>query len=80
MAIIVLRKRHIAKTVTYRILSTGAGFVAVWMGTGSMKAGTLFSVAELVFKPVFYYLHERVWYRHIKFGLEEQEESSERPS
>ena len=29
MSVTVLRKRHIAKTVTYRILSTGAGFVAV---------------------------------------------------
>ena len=75
MAIIVLRKRHIAKTVTYRILSTGAGFIAVWMGTGSMKAGTLFSVAELVFKPVLYYLHERVWFNHVSYGLKNTEQT-----
>jgi uncharacterized membrane protein len=74
MSVTVLRKRHIAKTVTYRILSTGAGFVAVWIGTGSIKAGTLFSVAELVFKPVLYYLHERVWFNHISFGLKKTDD------
>ena len=74
MSVIVLRKRHIAKTITYRILSTGVGFIAVWIGTGSMKAGTLFSVAELVFKPVLYYLHERAWFNHIAFGLKKTDE------
>ena len=69
LSIIVLRKRHIAKTVTYRILSSGVGFLAVWMGTGSMKAGILFSVAELLFKPVLHYLHDRVWFKHIPYGL-----------
>ena len=69
MSIIVLRKRHIAKAVTYRFLSTGLGFLAVWMGTGSMKAGILFSVADLVFKPILYYLHDRVWFKHIPYGL-----------
>lgn len=77
MNVVVQKKRHIAKTVTYRLISSGAGFVAFWMGTGSMKAGTLFSVAELVFKPVLYYLHERLWYRHIKFGLEEKQDTLE---
>jgi adenylylsulfate kinase-like enzyme/uncharacterized membrane protein len=69
MTIIVHRKRHIAKAVTYRFLSTGLGFLAVWMGTGSMKAGILFSVADLVLKPVLYYLHDRVWFKHIPYGL-----------
>ena len=69
MTIIVLRKRHIAKAVSYRFLSTGLGFLAVWMGTGSMNAGILFSVADLVFKPVLYYLHDRVWFKHIPYGL-----------
>ena len=76
MAVIVLRKRHIAKTVTYRILSSGAGFLAVWMGTGSVRAGTIFSVGELVFKPILYYLHERFWFNHIHYGLKKTEEDS----
>jgi uncharacterized membrane protein len=37
--------------------------------TGSIKIGAAFGVVELVYKPIQYYIHERVWYRWIKFGL-----------
>jgi len=65
----VLAKRHIAKTVSYRIISTLIGFVIMWAVSGSVKVGAAFGVAELVYKPIQYYLHERIWYRYIKFGL-----------
>lgn len=64
-------KRHLAKTISYRILSTTIGFLGMWWATGSIKFGVAFSVIELVYKPIQYYIHERVWYRWIKFGLEE---------
>lgn len=63
------KKRHIAKTISYRIVSTLIGFIIMWMVTGSIKIGAAFSVAELVYKPIQYYIHERVWYRWIKYGL-----------
>ena len=66
---IVERKRHIAKTISYRIISTAIGIVVVWSVSGSLKVGTAFGVAELVYKPVQYYIHERVWYKWIKYGL-----------
>lgn len=66
---IVERKRHIAKTISYRILSTLVGFLIVWVVSGSVKIGVTFSIAELVYKPVQYYLHERVWYKWIKYGI-----------
>jgi len=62
-------KRHIAKTVSYRVVSTGIGFAIMWWATGSIKLGAAFGLAELVYKPIQYYIHERVWYRWIKFGL-----------
>jgi uncharacterized membrane protein len=68
---IVERKRHIAKTVTYRILSSLFGFVIVSTMTGSISLAGTFSIAELIYKPLFYYFHERVWYKHIKFGLKQ---------
>ena len=37
--------------------------------SGSIKVGAAFGVAELVYKPIQYYIHERIWYRWIKFGL-----------
>lgn len=65
-------KRHLAKTISYRIISTGIGFAAMWWATGSIKLGAAFGVAELVYKPIQYYVHERVWYNYIKFGLKKE--------
>ena len=69
MSIGVDKKRHIAKTISYRILSTLIGFVIMWAISGSVKVGAAFGVAEIIYKPIQYYLHERVWYKYIKFGL-----------
>jgi uncharacterized membrane protein len=66
---IVGKKRHIAKTISYRVVSTLIGFIVMWAVSGSVKVGAAFGVAELVYKPIQYYLHERIWYRYIKFGL-----------
>jgi uncharacterized membrane protein len=66
---IVEKKRHIAKTISYRIVSTIIGFLLMWLISGSIKLGATFSVAELIYKPIQYYLHERIWYKWIKFGL-----------
>jgi uncharacterized membrane protein len=63
------KKRHIAKTISYRLLSTLIGFTIMLIVTGSVKMGAAFGVAELLYKPIQYYLHERVWYRWVKYGL-----------
>ncbi len=67
------RKRHIAKTVSYRIVSTLIGFLLMWLISGSVKVGAAFGVAELVYKPIQYYIHERIWYRYIKYGLKNRD-------
>ena len=66
------KKRHIAKTISYRIVSTGIGFAIMWLVSGSIKVGAAFGVAELVYKPIQYYIHERIWYRWIKYGLNKE--------
>jgi len=66
----VSRKRHVAKTISYRILSTFAGFAIVWAITGSVEVGGTFSAIELIYKPIQYYVHERVWYKHIGYGVD----------
>lgn len=66
---IVEKKRHLAKTISYRLVSSGIGFAIMYGATGSLKVGAFFSLAELVYKPIQYYIHERVWYRYIKYGL-----------
>jgi uncharacterized membrane protein len=62
-------KRHLAKTIRYRIISTLIGFLIMWAVSGSITVGAAFGVAELVYKPIQYYIHERIWYRYIKYGL-----------
>jgi len=63
-------KRHLVKTVTYRILGTLTTVVAAYLIGGSLKVASLLGLGELVLKPVIYFLHERVWYKYIKFGLD----------
>jgi uncharacterized membrane protein len=65
-------KRHIAKTISYRIISTLIGFLLMWWISGSIKIGTAFSIIEIIYKPVQYYVHERIWYRFIKYGLNDK--------
>jgi uncharacterized membrane protein len=43
----------------------------MWLFTGSVKIGAAFGIAELIYKPIQYYIHERIWYKWIKFGLKE---------
>ena len=69
---VVERKRHIAKTVSYRIISTAIGFAIMWWVSSSIKVGAAFGIAELVYKPIQYYIHERIWYKWIKFGLKKE--------
>ena len=70
---IVEKKRHLAKTISYRIISTLIGFLIIWWVSGSVKIGTAFGVVELVYKPIQYYIHERIWYRYIKYGLKNKD-------
>lgn len=68
-------KRHLAKTISYRLLSTIIGFLIMWWVSGSIKVGTAFGVAELLYKPIQYYIHERIWYKYIKFGLKDEKKT-----
>jgi uncharacterized membrane protein len=69
-------KRHIAKTISYRIISSLFGFLTMWYLTGDIMIGTAFSVVEMVIKPIIYFAHERIWYRYIKYGLKNQKNNT----
>lgn len=64
-----LPKRHIVKTLSYQIITTITGFLALWILTGNVKIGVVFSIGDLIYKSIQYYIHEIIWYRWIKFGL-----------
>src|SRR5690606_8728251 len=62
------RKRHLAKTVTWRAVGTMDTMLISWIITGNPLIGVKIGIAELLTKMVLYYLHERAWYC-INFGL-----------
>lgn len=62
-------KRHLFKTVTWRIVGSMDTFVLGWVVTGNPFSGFKISMAEVITKMVLYYFHEEVWYK-VKFGLE----------
>ena len=65
------RKRHILKAVTWRIIaSTTTAIIALLFGLPKTAVGFIF-LADLVIKFVLYYLHERVWYKHIRYGVKD---------
>jgi uncharacterized membrane protein len=67
-------KRHIAKAISYRALGTLQTITIGYILTGSLVISSTIGVVELCVKPVMYFLHERVWYKWIKFGLNKENE------
>jgi uncharacterized membrane protein len=65
-------KRHIAKTITWRILGTLDTFILSWIMTGSIAVGAAIGGAEVITKTILYYFHERAWYKFSNFGLKEK--------
>jgi len=59
-------KRHILKTVTWRIIGTIDTVILSWLLTGSWKIGLSIGGLETVTKMILYFLHERIWYNYIK--------------
>lgn len=64
-------KRHIAKTLSWRILGTLDTFILSWVLTGDAKVGAAIGGAEVITKTILYFFHERAWYKFSKFGLKE---------
>jgi uncharacterized membrane protein len=61
-------KRHILKTISYRILGTLTTVIIAYSLGASLKVSSMLGVGELVLKPVIYFLHERIWYKHIRIN------------
>ena len=63
-------KRHLAKTITWRIVGTIDTIILSWLITGNLSIGLAIGSVEVISKMILYFAHERVWYKWIKFGLE----------
>jgi len=62
-------KRHIAKTISWRIIGTLDTVLISWLITGSWKLGMSIGGIEVITKMVLYFFHERVWYKFSNFGV-----------
>lgn len=62
-------KRHLAKTLTWRIVATTDTFLLAWLITGKVDWAGMIAGFEVATKMILYYYHERVWYKYSKFGV-----------
>jgi len=70
------KKRHVAKTITWRIVGTIDTMILAWVISGNPIVGLQVGGAEVVTKMILYYLHERGWYK-IDYGLKQRRELKE---
>jgi uncharacterized membrane protein len=68
-------KRHLAKTVTWRIIASITTFILTYLffkdDPGVAEKATTVMAIETVLKMGFYYFHERIWHK-IQFGITEE--------
>jgi uncharacterized membrane protein len=69
-------KRHIAKTLTWRVIATATTFVLSYLffrdDAQAIEKASGVAGTEFFLKMFLYYGHERLWYK-TKFGIEKRE-------
>ena len=68
------RKRHLLKTITWRIIGTLDTMLIAWIISGDPLIGVSIGGVELFTKMILYYIHERVWYKS-NFGVNKKDKS-----
>ena len=58
-----ISRRHLAKTITWRLVGSLDTLFLSWIISGSIETGAKIGAAELISKMVLYYIHERVWFK-----------------
>jgi uncharacterized membrane protein len=65
-------KRHLLKTISWRIIGTLDTMILSAVITGSWEIGLAIGGVEVFTKMILYFLHERAWYKLSKFGVEKK--------
>lgn len=58
-----LINRHIAKTISWRIIGTVDTILLSWFITGNLTSGLQIGIADVTSKMLLYFLHERAWFK-----------------
>lgn len=56
-----LVKRHLAKTITWRIVGTIDTMIIGWLISGNHLIGLSIGGTEVITKMILYFFHERLW-------------------
>lgn len=64
-------KRHIAKTITWRVIGTLDTMLLGWLISGDWRIGAAIGGFEVFTKMILYFIHERIWYK-FKFGITDE--------
>ena len=57
-----INKRHLAKSLSWRIIGTIDTFFFTWLITGDINEGISLSGITVITKLIWYYFHERYWF------------------
>jgi len=61
-------KRHLLKTISWRIIGTIDTIIISWVVTGEFHTGLKVGGVEVITKMVLYFIHERIWFK-LDVGL-----------
>lgn len=67
-------RRHILKTITWRVVGTIDTMIIGWLVSGDPMVGVAIGSFEVFTKMILYFLHERAWYK-IDFGVKRSTKS-----
>ncbi len=73
MAIKIKHRRHVLKTITWRVIATSFTIIVIWLFTGNLEFSIGIGLVEFFGKMVLYYFHERIWYKS-DIGIVNKEE------
>lgn len=70
-------KRHLLKTVSWRIIGSIDTMLLGWLITGRLDTGAKIGGMELITKMLLYFFHERAWYK-VRFGVPSRSSKAEK--
>jgi len=68
-------KRHLLKTISWRVIGTADTIILSGLITGDWLIGLSIGGVEVITKMTLYFFHERAWYKFSKFGVEKDDGS-----
>ena len=68
----ILKRRHWAKAISWRVIGSLDSLVVAWLVTGSFEIGAILGGVKLFTATILYYFHERAWYKFSKFGVDDK--------